>query len=70
MLKHRMILAGVAAVLIVVITGAVVLAVWGFTRDDPSYQVTVTTYPQEVDLQMGAAEAIAHSGNGHLHRRR
>lgn len=62
MLKHRMILAGVAAVLIVVITGAVVLAVWGFTRDDPSYQVTVTTYPQEVDLQMGAAEAIAHSG--------
>lgn len=62
MFKHRMILAGIATVLIVAISGAVAAAVWAFTREEDTYEVTITTFPEEVQLQLGDSELIDHQG--------
>src|SRR5690625_2877440 len=62
MFKHRMILVGIAAALVLVIGGAVTAVIWALTREDPTYEVTITTFPEPVQLQLEDAEPIDHQG--------
>lgn len=62
MIKHRMILTTIVTVLVVILGGVIAAAVWAFTRDDSAYEVTITTFPEEVQLQLGAADPVEHQG--------
>lgn len=62
MLKHRLVLTSITLTLLLFIGGAAAAAVWVFTREDPTYTVQITTFPSEVELQLGSAEPITHEG--------